>query len=352
MTAMRNARHDKHVGADPDRLPFPGPAMCIVWAPPHMGTRSAWLAHELGIDDVRYIAPTNRRGLLAAPMKYPRQAITTLRALNSARPRVVLVQSPPSFAAWTAWLYAVATRSALVIDPHSDAFERAIWTRPRWLNAIVARRSATVIVTNSHWADLVRSWGANATVVPAIPTTFEIGPPPPLAPGFNVAVVNTWAPDEPLAAVAAAAALVPEATFHVTGRDDLAAGLGTHPSNVRFTGFLAEPTYHGLLASSQAVVCLTTRNHTMQNGACEALSHGTPVITSNWPVLRAFFSSGAVHVDPSPEAIAAGVRRVMADHDSYVAGIRSLRELRRREWLEHRDTLVALAVDQLARLRS
>lgn len=351
MTAEHIARRDKQAPGEPARLPLPGPAMCIVWAPPHRGTRSAWLSRELGIDDVRYFAPTIGRGLRAAPLKYPRQMIATLRALREARPRVVFVQSPPSFAAWAASLYAAATRSALVIDSHSDAFERAIWTRPNWLNRIVARRAATTLVTNDHWADLVTAWGAHATVVPTIPTSFQIGAPPPLAEGFNVAVVNTWAPDEPLAAVVAAAALVPEATFHVTGRDDLATTLASIPTNVRFTGFLAEPAYHGLLASSQAVVCLTTRDHTMQNGACEALSHGTPVITSNWPNLRAYFSSGAVHVDPTPKAIAAGVRRVMADHDSYVAGIGSLRNLRRREWLDHRDAIVRRVADQLARLR-
>ncbi|HXG41032.1 MAG TPA: hypothetical protein VNJ28_08820, partial [Candidatus Limnocylindrales bacterium] len=39
---------------DPKRLP--GPALVLVWAPRHKGTRSGWLARALGIGDPVYVA--------------------------------------------------------------------------------------------------------------------------------------------------------------------------------------------------------------------------------------------------------------------------------------------------------
>ncbi|HXG40231.1 MAG TPA: glycosyltransferase, partial [Candidatus Limnocylindrales bacterium] len=293
-------------------------------------------------------APTLGRGLRAAPLKYPRQLVATLALLAGRRPRVVLVQSPPSFATWVVAAYAAATGAAFVVDAHSDAFERPIWTRPRFLVRLVARRAAATIVTNAHWARLVESWGGRALTVPSVPARFEPGPPPPLGPGFDVAVVNTWARDEPIEAVLAAAEELPEVTFHVTGRTEPVARLGRPvPPNVRFVGFLPEPTYYGLLAGARAVMCLTTRDHTMQNGACEALALGVPIVTSDWPVLRTYFDRGTVHVDNTPAGIVAGIRRLIDRYDELRAEIVALRDAREREWAATRAALVDMVLARL-----
>jgi glycosyltransferase involved in cell wall biosynthesis len=322
----------------------------FVWAPRHRGTRSSWLAGSLGISDLRYLAPTTGRGWGAAWRKYPIQAVATVRALVERRPRVVFVQSPPSFAAWTAASYGAMTGAAVVIDAHSDAFERSIWTRPRWVTRAVARRATATLVTNEHWAALVRAWGGTAIAVPSVPTTFEAGEPPPMAPGRNVAVINTWATDEPLDAVLEAASRLPDVAFHVTGRDDRVAELRRPiPGNVRFTGFLPEPTYHGLLRAADAVVCLTMRDHTMQNGACEALSHGTPIVTSNWDVLRQYFSDGTAHVDNTAAGIAKGIETVLDEVDAHRTAIAELRERRLAEWECTRSSLIELINRRIGR---
>ena len=53
------------------------------------------------------------------------------------------------------------------------------------------------------------------------------------------------------------------------------------PDNVRLTGFLPDSDYVGLILASDAVIALTTMDHTMQRGAYEAVYLGRPVITSN-----------------------------------------------------------------------
>ena len=319
-----------------------GRTLFLVWTTPDKGTRSAWLAHELGTAEPRYLAPTRRRGPVAGLFKYPWQLLRTAWLLLRQRPSLVLVQSPPSFAAWVAAAYtALRSGARFAIDAHSDAFERSIWTRPGFITRVVARRAAVTIVTNEHWADIVRGWGGRALVIRSLPAEHAVGEPPPMPGAANVAVVNTWAADEPLGAVLDAAATLPDVDFHVTGRGDRAASLSRPiPPNVHFTGFLDEPTYHGLLRAADAVMCLTTRNHTMQNGASEAMSHGTPVITSDWPLLRDYFDEGTAHVDGTPASIAAGVRSLLADPQAARAGMARLRERRRTEWEDARRELL------------
>jgi glycosyltransferase involved in cell wall biosynthesis len=330
------------------RAVLPDRPVFVVWSPREKGTRSAWMADAIGIDELHYIAPTRRRGMRAAAAKYPRQVVATLWLLARKRPRVVFVQTPPSFASWVVALYASLSGAIFVVDSHSDAFERSIWTRPAWLNRWVARRAATTITTNEHWAGSLRAWEASAVVVPSVPAQLEVGDPPPLPDGFNVAVVNTWGFDEPVAEVLEAAAELPETTFHVTGRIDRAVAYADRtPPNVRFTGFLSERTYNALLANSDAVMCLTTRDHTMQNGACEAMALGTPIVTSDWPILREYFDEGTVHVDNTGPGIAKGMRTLIAEHPRFRAEVAALRERRQREWEETRRRVIEIVTDRL-----
>ena len=52
---------------------------------------------------------------------------------------------------------------------------------------------------------------------------------------------------------------------------------------------------------------LTNDDHTMQRGACEAVSIGKPIITSNWHLLQSYFNKGTIHVENYCEQIRAGV---------------------------------------------
>ena len=76
------------------------------------------------------------------------------------------------------------------------------------------------------------------------------------------------------------------------------------------TGFLSDGAYGSLLHDADAVMTLTTRDHTMLRGAWEAVYQGTPVIVSDWPMLRDAFDEGAVHVDNTPEGIVQGILEI------------------------------------------
>lgn len=319
-------------------------ALFLVWGAPGKGARSKVFARELGIP-LRFLRPTYRRGRLTAPFRYVSQTTRTLRLLWRRRPQVVFVQSPPTPAAMTVALYCALGGARFVVDAHSAAMTYPWWTRPRWLNRLVARRALATIVTNDHFAETLRGWGATALVVPDIPTSFPSDAPPfPVDGVFNVMVVNSFAPDEPLEAVVEAAGRCEDVLFYVTGGLDRPGARipASVPDNVRFTGFLPDGRYHALMDACQAVACFTDRDHTMQRGACEALWTGTPILTSDWPILREYFRKGAVHVNGSADAIHAGVQQIVRDHGRYVEEIRELQQERRAEWEGTLDRLAAL----------
>ncbi len=319
-------------------------SLFLVWGPPSHGPRSQVFAKELGIRELHYIHATSRRGVLIAPFKYALQAARTLGLLLQKKPRLVYVQSPPGLAVLFVYIYCALTNGHFVVDAHSAAMQLPVWTRPRWFWGGLARKALTTIVTNKHFEQMLMDWGARALVLPDIPTTFPKSELYPLDDGFHVTVVNTFSADEPLEEILEAARNLKGVQFHVTGK--VSRGdpklVERAPGNVHFTDFLSAERYYSLLHASHAVMCLTTRDHTMQRGACEALSLGKPIITSHWMLLREYFHSGTVHVDNSRDGIRAGVREMKSNYDGYLSGIRELRASQQAEWEKKIGELAAL----------
>lgn len=314
--------------------PLTEKSLFLVWGPPSHGPRSQVFARELGIDELHFIYSTTRRGLLAAPIKYSYQAIKTLALLFRRRPEIVFVQSPPSFAVLFVYLYCALTNGRFIVDAHSDALQAPYWTRPQWLYRFLARQAVTTIVTNEHFQQMIQDWGGHAFILRDIPTSFPRAGSYPVQGTFNVTVVNTFASDEPLSEVFAAAAELDDVDFYVTGKKSRADAqiLQQAPDNVHFTDFLPAESYYALLHQSQAVMCLTTRNHTMQRGACEALALGKPIITSDWPLLQQYFHNGTVHVDNTAVGIRAGVLEMKEAYGRYQTGIKQLQTAQQQEW--------------------
>jgi len=285
--------------------------VAIAWAP--YSRRSEMFARELGgtlhcIHYLRFRSPPH------APVKYLLQALRTLHVLFRDRPLAVHVQNPPFVCGLTVALYCWLTDSCYVVEHHSAAFGR-IWGWARPFQKLVMRRAVTNIVTDRHWADVVRSWTgrraqAHALVMHDAFLDLPHGRPFAVGPGHNVAFAGTFADDEPLDAVLHAARLLPEVGFYVTGDTTKAppAVLSQAPPNVTFTGFLdVNGEYLGLLRAVDAVMVLTTRDHTLQLAGCEAIAVGAPLITSDWPYLRELFSTAAVYVPPTADGVREGV---------------------------------------------
>lgn len=316
----------------------------LVWGSPYRGPRSLVLARELGISDLHYVYCTSRQGLLSALFKYPYQAIRTVWLLLRKRPGLVFVQSPPSLAVIVVYLYCRLTGAHYVVDAHSAAFLYAAWRRPEFLYRHLARKALATIVTNEHFQTLIRHLGARAFVLRDIPTVFSTHGQYSLNGRFNIVVVSSFSEDEPLADILTAANQLPQVHFYISGDKQSAPRelFDSAPPNVHFTGFLPNDRYYSLLSAAQAIMSLTTRDNTMQRGACEALSIGKPVIVSDWPLLRDYFSSGAVHVQNTETGILEGVMTLQSQYDRYLSEITQLRASRQREWQEKKLALTRL----------
>jgi hypothetical protein len=93
------------------------------------------------------------------------------------------------------------------------------------------------------------------------------------------------------------------------------------------------------LTASDAILSLTTLDHTMQRGAYEAVYLGKPVITSNFKVLRESFALGTVHVENNEVDVARGVRQMKDNLERYREEVLRLRAEKLSQWERKRADL-------------
>jgi len=299
----------------------------ITWYP--YCRRSDAIGKQLGVPSYlvhyfRFKAP------LLAPFKYVLQTLRTVSILLRERPDGVLVANPPVAAPFVIWLVSLLLGHRFIVDAHSGAFQHTLWRWSLPLQRFLARRALATIVTNSHMAQEVRSWGGRAELVQDLALDLDPAGESTRRGNFHVVFVCTYSVDEPVDAVLEAARSLPEVQFSFTG-DPSYAGRGIRkavPSNVRLTGFIPDREYLALLRGADAIMSLTREDHTMQRGGYEAVALEKPLITSDWPLLREVFSRGAVHVDNSPASIVAAVRTIQQAPGAFREGMAALRRIR------------------------
>lgn len=316
----------------------------LVWGSPDQGPRSRIMADKLGIEP-HFISMNIPRGTLYIPIKYTVYTLRTILLFLRKQPQFIFVQNPPLLAVILAYVYGVLTGAGYIVDAHSEALLTTGWTAPpTWIKRFLAKRAITTIVTNEHLQEIIKSLGGHSLIIRDIPTIFDVQTKYPVNGEFNIALINTFASDEPLNEVLKAAANLSNTQFYVTGKTGKKHlhFVDNAPSNVHFTGFLPDQDYYALLNSAHAVMCLTTRNHTMQRGACEALSLGKPIITSDWPILRKYFNKGTIHVNNSIESIQQAVLQMQENLSQYNSGIKALQVDQQKEWQDRVTSLVTL----------
>jgi hypothetical protein len=217
------------------------------------------------------------------------------------RPSALLVQNPSLVLAAFTVLLRPLFRYRLVVDAHNEAVEPFL-NRSAFIAAVtrwVLKRADVTIVTNEPLARVVRAAGGRPFVLPdRIPT------PPQQAgrtlPGFNVALIATFAADEPCREILQAVAEL-EMQMFVTGnfrKLDASVREAVAP-NVTFTGFLSEADYWELLRSVDAVVDLTTMDNCLVCGSYEAVALRKPLLLSRSEASVALFADCALFTDNS-----------------------------------------------------
>jgi len=267
------------------------------------------MARVLGAD--LYEIDPGRRSF-PAPVRYPIQAMRTLARVLGKRPQNVIVSNPPFVAALWLDLFARPLGYRVWVDAHSGAFNDPRWARFSALNAWVLRHSRGVILATDRLAGPLRERGMEVVIVnyPGVETKSR----GPNADGGLVATLG-YQFDEPVRELLEAAARVPDVSLVLTGDAPLELR-ALAPPNCTFTGWLDREEYDDVLAKARGVVCLTTREETMQTGAYEALQFALPMMLSGTAALRDIFHGGVVFVDEhDPSSLADGLEELWREHE-------------------------------------
>ena len=300
-------------------------AVAVAWA--RFQPRAVELARELGGEACFVV------GSGPAPLRYALAAVRTWRLLSRRRPRLVLAVTPPVFAPLVAWAWCVRHRAGLVVDCHPPgSFDAARWAWARPLHRFLLRRCRLALVHTRPNQALLEGWRVRALLLPDdVPAASE-----PEAGGGEdtVLVAGSLDGNEPVAEVLAAAALLPDVRFTLTGdlRRLARRTVAGAPPNVRFTGCLPYPEFLAAVAGA-AVVAVFTNDpcvHTPR-AAFEAVGAGRPLVLIDFPGPRALFGSAAVLTPPEPSAMAAAVRRALVERRVLAERSRALAE-RLRAW--------------------
>lgn len=303
----------------------------IVWARYHR--RSELLAEHLRAT-IHYVYNGEMGQVLQAPVRYLAEGWQTWRILCRERPDVIFVQNPPIFAVVMVSFYARCYGARYVVDSHTGAFLSSRWRWSVGLHRLLSRRALTTIVHNDSQGRLVQRWGCPYCVIGFTPGGYPPGDPYPLSEKFNIAVICGFDADEPIEILFQAAGRLSEVSFYFTGdakRLDPRL-LRKKPSNICLTGYLSYDRYVGLLRGVDAIMDLVNNEHTMLMGAFEAVSLGVPLVVSDWPMLRNYFSLGTVYIPNTVDGICEGVRRMQDEHTNLRRDIVLLREKLDNEW--------------------
>jgi len=314
----------------------------ISWA--ESCSRSEHTARELGGTSYMVYLPFFGSHPLSILPKYLGQFFMSLWLLVRHRPDALFVMSPPLFASFPALLWKWLFGVPFVLDCHTGAFTNRRWRRLQWLQYFLCRQAATNLVTNDHLKELIELHGSKTTIVRDVPVEFETTDEYLLPTGFNIAVVCSFNYDEPISEMFTAASQLVDGdtNFFFTGnpkylRPEVA---DQRPDNVVLTGFLSDQQYGSLLCQADVVMTLTTQDHTMLRGAWEAIYQKTPVIISDWPILREAFDIGAIHVDNSQESIVQAVLFAQKNISDLCRQAEKAREQRLERWKNVKKSLL------------
>jgi glycosyltransferase involved in cell wall biosynthesis len=298
----------------------------------------SWFEHRrmrelcAGLEVELVVLSTHQSGLA----RYLSLTVRTILLLARRQPHILVVQNPSLVLAALCIVFRRMFSYRIIVDAHNEAVVPFINRQP-WVKALshwILRRSDLTLVTNAQLADIVRQQGGTPFELPDRIPDPPRSIPRPLSGGFNVVLISTFAPDEPLTAVLEAVR-GSELNLYVTGNHKklgrvLAASV---PENVTFTGFLAEDSYWGLLEAADAIVDLTMMPSCLVCGAYEALALGKPMVLSDDPAGVHLFGRAAVFTDNSPADIRRALQTVRDQRTQLQAAAVQRRDELRDAWI-------------------
>jgi glycosyltransferase involved in cell wall biosynthesis len=318
--------------------------VAIVWAPPgsdaHAKADAKFLNAKLySIHYLKHQRP------IYAPFKYILQWIKTWYVLLRERPDVIYVQNSPPVAGLCVFVYCRFSRTPFILNTHTPILfvRKWRWTRP--LVRLMARHALVNILDQEQYKRLFESWGAKAVILrkPPAAVPAELVDTAVCPDALEFAYVGTFDGDEPVEIILEAARSLPNMTFFLLGKKERARRewLDTAPDNVVFTDYLKGGEYWRRLMRSRAIIALTAHEYSLLAAAQDGMYVDTPLILSDQPVLREYFSQGAVFIPNTAQGLIDGLKAFLEREAIYRQEIAELHHERQQEWKANSQLLMA-----------
>lgn len=314
--------------------------MSAVWLTWERQQRNRSLAHKLGLPlfEIRYSGNRLKR--------YIQSMWRTAKSLHYTRPEIVFFQNPSVvLGCWLIILQRIWPnyKFKLVGDFHNAAIQGPF----TFLNRLIARECEMVIVSNDRLGQILVAWGADPFSLPdPLPELASLDSKGGDPTTFVVVFVCSWAADEPVENVLAAAEMlcdIPDVRIVVTGRPRQERLAQRVPPNVILAGFLPEEEFHAALAEADVIMDLTTREDCMVCGGYEGLSLDKPLILSRNEPTVSWFGDAGVYCDNRARSIEQAIRTARED-----IGLLKINAAKQRELVQQRtDCLIAQLRDRL-----
>jgi glycosyltransferase involved in cell wall biosynthesis len=298
--------------------------------------------------DCEYVCFISKRSRF---FRYIKLSVKTFLYIYKSKPEVVFCQNPSVVLALWLCIFKNFIGYRLVVDRHSNfkfssrGSWQPIWLVFHWISDVSLKRADVTIVTNSYLRDFVNSMGGCAYVLPdKIPQLLDGTCYPKKNKKKEITFISTFSDDEPIfEVVKAASILTDEYIIYITGSykkfknlDQLKAQL---PTNVVLTGFLPESDYQSRLLSSDAILVITTSEHTLTCGAYEAVALGKPMVLGNTRAIVDYFNKGAVYTEIDPQKIAENIVMLFNDIKLHQSQVAKLKEELESDWKHKFDAI-------------
>lgn len=275
-------------------------------------------------------------------IRYARSAAATVRVLRSlGRGDVAFAQSPSIFLASLAAVIKVFRGYVLVIDAHNAVPNYHDSGRPllEWVVRFSTARADLVLVTNEALTDPIRAMGGIPAVLPdRLPAIRSATLPERLAGGDLpvVTLISSFNWDEPIQTfIDAAHSFEVPFLLCITGRKEKAGDLLRHESEtIRFTGYLPDSEFEGLIGNSDLLIDLTVDDKVLVCGAYEAVSVGVPLVLIDSAVARRLFTAGVIFAENSREGYQGALKSFFDDRERFSGEMKEFRPVFEERWMK------------------
>jgi len=231
-------------------------------------------------------------------------------------------------------------RTRLIVDCHNKSLKRSLggplkgifWTLKQW----TFKRFDAVLVSNQLVLPIATSLCQRAFVLrdplPDAASWPDASPDVPRLHQPFVVFICTFEPDEPIEEILTGAQAIVEVLDHDVVITGDARHLPVHlrhkaGERVHLSGYLPTAQYRGLLARAAAVIDLTNDSDCLVCGGYEALALCRPLVLSDTPLLRSYFTTAAVYTRHDAPSLVAAVAQAAASRarsPEYQAGLEGL----------------------------